>query len=302
MPELPEVENVIRSLRPGLVGRRILDVELPPLGRNGRGGTILQRILTDPPEEFRNRLLGGRVEAIRRHGKNLLITICPDGSDSGKLCLLVHLGMTGRLQFEGSPEPRRPHTHLIFSLDAPGRWLHYSDSRRFGKLRLTGEPAAELQQLGPDPLEISGKEFYARLHRRRAMLKSLLLDQRFLRGLGNIYADESLFRAGIHPAALGARLSHEQALRLYRAIRSTLRDAIELGGSSISSYVNAAGRPGRFQQVHQVYQRTGERCFRCGSPIRRCVIASRSTHYCPGCQRGGRRRMITYMRSGKRNH
>ena len=170
--------------------------------------------------------------------------------------MLVHLGMTGRLQFEGSSEPSRPHTHLIFSLDAPGLWLHYSDSRRFGKLRLTAEPPTGLEQLGPDPLEISWKEFYARLHRRRARLKSLLLDQRFLRGLGNIYADESLFYAGIHPAALGARLSREQAQRLYKAIRSTLRHAIELGGSSISSYADAQGRWGRFQEVHQVYQRT----------------------------------------------
>jgi formamidopyrimidine-DNA glycosylase len=138
-------------------------------------------------------------------------------------------------------------------------------------------------------LEIGWDAFYERLRSRRAMVKSLLLDQRFLRGIGNIYADESLFRSGIHPAAIAAGLSRARALRLFDGIRDTLAHAIERGGSSISDYVDAQGRAGWFQLEHQVYQRTGQACLRCGSLIRRMVIASRSTHFCPRCQRGPKR-------------
>jgi formamidopyrimidine-DNA glycosylase len=294
MPELPEVETVVRSLRPLLIGRKIMDVELPTsAGRaagNGKADPILHRLLATPAEEFRSRLRGARVESIRRHGKNLLIAVHKEDQRPQATCLLVHLGMTGRLLFEAMPEPARPHTHLIFNLDAPGLWLHFSDPRRFGKLRLiTDQNSDAIGELGPDPLEISAAAFCDRLQRRQAMVKSLLLDQRFLRGLGNIYADESLFRAGIHPAAIGAHLSRPRATRLYEAIRETLTQAIELGGSSISSYMDAQGRRGWFQQVHQVYQRTGEKCFRCGARVCRMVIAGRSTHFCPHCQPRGKK-------------
>jgi formamidopyrimidine-DNA glycosylase len=218
-----------------------------------------------------------------------LIELSPPQEEADVRCLLVHLGMTGRLVWEDTPETRSPHTHLVFALDAPGCWLHYTDIRRFGKVRVADPRGKELSKLGPDPLEISWEAFYERLRSRRAMVKSLLLDQRFLRGLGNIYADESLFRAGIHPAAIAARLNRERASRLYDGIRETLAHAIELGGSSISDYVDAQGRAGWFQLEHQVYRRTGEACLRCGSLIRRMVIASRSTHFCPRCQRGPKR-------------
>ena len=327
MPELPEVENVVRSLRPNLVGRRILDIELPSSaggtsngraakrrvngkssgrskdqGKN-RGGDqgkektspILRRLLATPVEEFLSGLRGARVESVRRHGKNVLIAVRKDnaaeGDPSEDTCLLVHLGMTGRLLFESTPEPTRSHTHLIFNLDAPGSWLHFSDPRRFGKLRLiSNQESDSISELGPDPLEIPLKDFTERLRGRRTMIKALLLDQRFLRGLGNIYADESLFRAGIHPSVIAARLNRERAMRLYQGIRETLAQAIDLGGSSISSYVDAQGRQGRFQRAHQVYQRTGQPCFQCGTPIRRMVIASRSTHFCSRCQTGRRSR------------
>lgn len=290
MPELPEVETVVRSLRPVLVGRRITAVELPSCGMKGAGAGVLQRLLSESAEAFQRRLCGTRVREIRRYGKNILITLQREDNNATETCLLVHLGMTGRLLFEKMPEPLRPHTHVIFSLDAPGCWLHFSDARRFGKLRLTENIISELGKLGPDPMEISRAEFCKRLHSRQAMVKSLLLDQRFLRGLGNIYADESLSRAGLHPAATGSRLSPQRAGVLYKAIRETLTQAIALGGSSISNYVDAEGRPGWFQQLHRVYGRTGEPCFRCGTRIRRIVIASRSTHYCPRCQRAGRPR------------
>jgi len=288
MPELPEVETVVRSLRPQLLGRRITAVELPTRAMNGSSGNLLQRLLSGPPEVFQERLCGARVKGIRRYGKNIVMTLDRKGNLPAGSSLLIHLGMTGRLVFEHVPEPLRPHTHVIFSLDRSGCWLHFSDPRRFGKLRLMGNDFHELNRLGPDPMEISCDEFCRRLHSRCARLKSLLLDQRFLRGLGNIYADESLARARLHPAAIGARLSRRRSAALYQAIREVLAQAIALGGSSISSYVDAAGRAGWFQQAHQVYGRTGEPCFRCGAGIRRLVIASRSTHYCPRCQRAGR--------------
>jgi formamidopyrimidine-DNA glycosylase len=207
--------------------------------------------------------------------------------------------MTGHLLWERSAEHRHPHTHLVFHIggstgeqpDPCELWLHYSDPRRFGKLRVLDSEASAIADLGPDPLEISWEAFYERLHARNAMVKALLLDQRFLRGLGNIYADESLARAGIHPAAVASRLSKRRAERLYHSIRETLSQAIELGGSSIANYLNAEGRAGWFQREHQVYQRTGQPCVQCGAAIRRMLIASRGTHFCPRCQRaGGRRR------------
>lgn len=289
MPELPEVENVVRSLRPWLVGRRITGIELPEREPDGAPRPALRRILLQPVGEFQRALCGASIEDVKRYGKNILFLLSPASGRNGKLSLWVHLGMTGRLTWEATPEFRDRHTHFVLSLDAPGRWLHYTDIRQFGRIRVTKGLAPEIEALGPDPLEVSLEEFYRRLHCRRAMVKSLLLNQRFLRGLGNIYADESLFRAGIHPAAIAARLSRERARRLYQGIRETLREAIQQGGSSISNYVNAQGRPGRFQRLHQVYRRTAQPCFRCGARVRRILIASRSTHFCPRCQSGARR-------------
>ncbi len=287
MPELPEVETVVRTLRPWLVGRRITGVELCSNGAtNGRANRAWRQVLVTPAAVFSRSLRGARVETVRRYGKNIWIELRPPRESTAPVLLLIHLGMTGRLLWETSPDPQRPHTHCIFSLDAPGRWLHYSDTRRFGKLRTVRTPPGALLQLGPDPLEISRDEFCQRIRSRRAMVKSLLLDQRFLRGLGNIYADESLFRAGIHPAAIGSRLTRNRAVRLYDSIRETLEAAIALGGSSVSDYLNAEGQAGWFQQEHAVYLRTGQPCVRCGTPIRRMVIASRGTHFCSRCQRG----------------
>jgi formamidopyrimidine-DNA glycosylase len=289
MPELPEVETVVRSLRPMLVGRRIIGVQFPTHRGNGSRARTLRRLLRGWPQTFQKQLCGTQVEAVRRHGKNILVQVRREGVHPSLFWLSVHLGMTGRLLFEKTPEAVRPHTHVIFDLDAAGCWLHFSDPRRFGKLRLLARES-ELENLGPDPREISCQEFCERVRSRSAMLKSLLLDQRFLRGLGNIYADESLSRACLHPAAIGARLRAHQVAALYDAIRETLAMAIALGGSSISTYVDAEGRSGWFQQIHQVYARTGQPCFRCGTRIRRVVIASRGTHYCPRCQRRGQPR------------
>lgn len=296
MPELPEVETIVRSLQPLVTGRRIVDAELPSSTANGADSAILRRILRDAewdsPNDFVSAIRGASILGVRRHGKHLVLDLQHSNGANSPRSLLIHLGMTGRLTCEETPEPRSPHTHLILSLDGSldksGRWLHYTDIRRFGRWQLLDESSEALRSLGPDPLEITFPEFAALLRSRRARVKSLLLDQRFLRGLGNIYADESLFRARIHPAALAARLTRDQARRLYRAIRETLRLAIAAGGSSIANYVDGLGNAGYFQHEHQVYQRTGQPCVQCGCRIRKMLIASRSTHFCPRCQRVGK--------------
>ena len=291
MPELPEVETIVRGLRPLVTGRRILDAELPSAGAKGSGSSVLRRILREPewqnPGDFARAIRGASITGVRRHGKQLLFDLRLPNGQGATRTWLVHLGMTGRLTCENTPEARSPHTHLILSLDHPGRWLHYTDIRRFGRWQLLDVPDGAVCSLGPDPMEVGFPEFARLLRARRSMLKSLLLDQHFLRGLGNIYADESLFRARLHPAALAARLDRKQARRLYDGIRKTLRLAIAAGGSSIANYVDGLGNAGYFQHEHQVYQRTGDPCLRCGTRIRRMIIASRSTHFCPRCQRAG---------------
>jgi formamidopyrimidine-DNA glycosylase len=264
VPELPEVETVRRTIAPRIAGRRIVSAEFRCL-RVLRGGD---------PDEMAARLAGRRILKVDRRGKFLLIEI------EGGLILLVHLGMTGKLLMGGEPGP---HTHAIVTLDRGV--LLYDDSRQFGCLELHETLPARVARLGPEPLEIGFEEFAAALRKRRTRLKALLLDQRFLRGLGNIYADEALFRAGIHPLALAGGLSRRRARRLYDAIVEVLTEAIAAGGSSISDYVDGDGRKGFFQFSHRVYQRTGEPCTACGAAIRRTLVAQRGTHHCPRCQR-----------------
>ena len=296
MPELPEVETLVRSLKPLVIGRQITGAKFRGSGPPDSVHPGVLRILANPVREFRRRICGAFIEGVERYGKNIVFQLRPGAKQNGPLFFLVHLGMTGRLTCESTPEFRSKHTHLVLSLDGisnghgasdeQGQWLHYSDIRRFGRLRVTGSFQQELKELGPDPLEISEEEFFRLLRPRRVMLKSLLLNQRFLRGVGNIYADESLFRAGVHPTTVAARLSRKRAARLYHGIRETLFQAIEQGGSSISDYVDGRGRRGNFQRLHRVYRRTGEPCLRCGSRIRKIVVSSRSTHFCPRCQKG----------------
>ena len=289
MPELPEVENVVRSVKPMVVGRQITGAEWRWSGADGSGQRTAPRILRNPVPEFNKSLCGALIEDVSRYGKNIVIHLSHGNRGNLPLFFLIHLGMTGQLTCEGTSEFRNKHTHLVLSLDEPGLWLHYTDIRRFSRLRVTDRLHLELGGLGPDPLEISFEEFFQLLRSRRAMLKSLLLNQQFLRGMGNIYADEALFRAGIHPSDWASRLNRKRALKLYQGMQETLRLAIEEGGSSIANYVDARGRSGKFQLLHQVYRRTGQPCFQCGARIRKIVISSRSTHFCPRCQRKARR-------------
>jgi formamidopyrimidine-DNA glycosylase len=191
--------------------------------------------------------------------------------------LAIHLGMTGRLLVGGE---RGPYTRAVFTLDDGA--VSFDDVRQFGSVRWLERPP---ETLGPDPLEIAATDFAARLRARRGRIKSLLLDQAFLRGIGNIYADEILFRARIHPRATAVRLSEGRARVLHATMREVLGEAIERGGSSVSNYVDSEGRKGTFQLLHRVYRKTGLPCPECGTPIRRIVMAQRGTHYCPRCQR-----------------
>jgi len=263
VPELPEVETVARSIAPHIRGRRILAAEFR-----------CPRVLRGSPDEMAAALAGRRILGVRRHGKFLLMELAGGGY------LIVHLGMTGRLLFNAEPGP---HTHAILTLDRGV--LLYDDPRQFGKIEVSRTLPERVSRLGPEPLEVGFAEFAQGLRRRRTRVKALLLDQKFLRGLGNIYADESLFRAGIHPLAVAGRLRRDRPRRLYEAIRQVLAEAIEKGGSSISDYVDADGRKGFFQIEHRVYQRAGEPCVACGAPIRRILVAQRGTHFCPRCQK-----------------
>ena len=263
MPELPEVETVTRSLAP-LVGRRVVAAEFRNL-RILRGGD---------PERMAVRLEGRRFAAIKRYGKFIVVTLGGGGY------LLLHLGMTGRLLLAGEVGK---HTHAVFTFDRGV--LLFDDPRQFGSIQFSEEFPARVARLGPEPLEVGFDSFAAGLKRRKTRVKALLLNQTFLRGVGNIYADEALHRAGIHPLALASRLNAARARRLYDGVVEVLREAIDAGGSSVSDYVDAEGRAGFFQFSHRVYQRTGEPCAACGAPIRRILVAQRSSHFCPRCQK-----------------
>jgi formamidopyrimidine-DNA glycosylase len=277
MPELPEVETVARGLRAALPGRRILSLRL------GKTDFI------HDPATLERDLAGAQIESVRRHGKFLVLELSAVKAGEGRLSLLVHLGMTGQLVVSASEAPVAPHTHVFFALD-DGNELRYTDIRRFGRIRLlqSGEKESPLGELGLDPLEASEAEFATALHARRAHIKALLLDQHVFRGMGNIYTDESLWRAKIHPRRLGANLDAAELRRLYRAMQNVLNEAIRSRGSSISDYVDSDGQRGEFQLKHRVYQREGKKCFRCGTLVRRIIVAGRSSYFCAHCQRAPR--------------
>jgi formamidopyrimidine-DNA glycosylase len=277
MPELPEVETVVRGLRAVLPGRRILNVRL------GKTDFI------DDPAALEMQLPGSRIVGVRRHGKFIVVELESANGHKHESSFLIHLGMTGQIVTCHPEVPVAPHTHVFLALD-DGRELRYTDIRRFGRMAMLANSAHEsvLGKLGLDPLEMSEKDFRARIRSRRAHIKALLLDQRVLRGMGNIYTDESLWRARIHPRRLGANLDEREIRRLYGVVRRVLNEAIRLGGSSISDYVDAEGQRGEFQIRHRAYGREGKKCSRCGTLIRRIIVAGRSSYFCPACQRAPR--------------
>ena len=269
MPELPEVETVVRGLRGDVIGRIITSF------RN----TWPKHIAAPTPGELSARLVGRRILELQRRAKYLVFSLS-DGET-----LLIHLKMTGHLSVVAAGQPLSKHDHTVFGLDN-GRELRFRDMRKFGKVYLVRDPATILGKLGPEPLSdaFGVDDLRARLAGRGQKLKPLLLDQTFLAGVGNIYADEALFHAGLHPERRANRLSEAEVRRLYGAIRHVLALGIAREGASIDSYVKPDGAKGDMQNAVMVFRRTGAPCYLCGAPIQRCVLNQRSTHYCPVCQ------------------
>lgn len=270
MPELPEVETVARGLRT-VVGRRIVDVEV-----------LWERTIAQPePTAFVERLTGQRIEATGRRGKWIVVDLAGDD------VLLIHLRMTGRLLVELGDAPVDRHARVLLTLDN-GRRLRFSDQRKFGRMVLTDDPSQTLGDLGPEPLadDFTATRFREMLAQRRGRLKPLLLNQRFLAGLGNIYVDEALWRAGIHPLRRADTLKAPEIDRLHAAIRTVLRQALASGGTTLddTQYVGADGAPGDFGERLMVYGRADEPCQRCGTIIERIRVGQRGTRFCPVCQ------------------
>ncbi|HEY8477943.1 MAG TPA: bifunctional DNA-formamidopyrimidine glycosylase/DNA-(apurinic or apyrimidinic site) lyase, partial [Chloroflexota bacterium] len=273
MPELPEVESLRRDLLRLLPDLVLVGVEIryPPI------------VARPSPEEFCRRVEGRRVLDVGRRGKLLLLRL-----DSGETAAL-HRRMTGNLLLTQPTEPVDHHVHAVFRL-ADGRQLRYRDPRKFGRLALLtpGEMVALDAELGPEPLDPTFDAVAMAEVLRSAPgrgLKALLLDQRRLAGLGNIYVDEALWRAGLHPLRLAGSLAPDEVAALQRAIRSVLEEGIAHRGTSLRDHLDPDGRPGNYQDYLQVVGRVGQPCRRCGAPLARAVVASRGTVYCPACQR-----------------
>jgi formamidopyrimidine-DNA glycosylase len=292
MPELPEVETIARGLAKRVTGDVIESVWL---------GSKPEP-LKSPAREIAAVLDGSRIAGVRRVGKHIVFdlervartrssakksakkraagkSVRPTQA-SEKAQWIVHLGMTGRMLVSDPDEERARHTHAVASLQS-GRELRFVDPRRLGRLSI----AYAFDPGGVEPLEVSVEDFVSLFRGRKTPIKSALLNQKLLRGVGNIYADESLFRAGIRPTRKASSLSIDELNRLHPAIQAVLREAIKLGGSSVSDYVDSDGEEGFFQLQHRVYGREGEPCLVCKTPIKRVVIAGRSSHYCPKCQK-----------------
>jgi len=272
MPELPEVETIVRNLSSKLKGLEISSVRIiyPPVLRNKKPSLI-------------NDLKGRKVVGVRRRGKMLLINF------ERNLSLLIHLKMTGQLLFYPGGKPWDKHTHFILSFKDEKNELRFRDVRKFGFIscirNLDISCADELKNLGPEPLEIDFSLFKKLFQGRKARLKSLLLNQNFIAGIGNIYADEILFQAKLHPLTPAPHLGDDDLRRLLKAMRGVLRKAIVHKGSSIRSFTNAEGKRGKFQNYHQVYGREFQSCFICGEQIKRIRLGGRSSFFCPRCQK-----------------
>jgi formamidopyrimidine-DNA glycosylase len=274
MPELPEVETIVRGLWPDLQGRVILaaEVDWP------------RTVATSSIEVFQQRIAGQRVEAVGRRGKYITLQL------SGGDWLLIHLKMTGHLQVMAPGEKDAlpgKHVRAVFYLD-DGRQLWFRNPRKFGRLHLTSDPEAVLGHLGPEPLadDFTLGAFVARIRHRHGRLKPLLVNQRFIAGLGNIYADEALFAARLHPQRTADTLSDDEIAALYHAVRYVLQQGVDNRGTTLDDrgYRDATGRDGNNQAYVQVYGRTGRPCVRCGTPVQRIVLSGRSAHFCPQCQ------------------
>jgi formamidopyrimidine-DNA glycosylase len=272
MPELPEVETVVRDLRPRLLGRVIHSV------RAGR--KALRRRWS---AAWGSRLVGRRIASAGRRGKWIVLALDDD------VHLVIHLGMTGQLRVVPASQVRAPHTHFILGLDDGAAQLRFRDVRRFGSVTVFMDRSGLDRffvegKLGPEPFDLQASYWRQRLLATERSLKAALLDQRLVAGVGNIYADESLFEARLAPTRRGCDLSAAEAERLRRAVVKVLNRAIEQRGSSIRDYLDGDGQPGNYQEEFRAYGRTGAPCPRCGTAIVGIRLAGRSTHFCPQCQ------------------
>lgn len=266
MPELPEVQTVVLTLQPKTVGRTIRNV------------VHLRRDIVTPADvDLRKLLRNRRIESITRRGKRIVFTL----DDANRF--YVHLGMTGQLTVTTADTPVSSHMHLELDLGGKQR-LRFRDPRRFGGIWWLGRDALPDAGMGPEPLKLRPAQLFQRLHRTTRAVKNALMDQTVVAGLGNIYVDEALFAAGIHPLIPANTLTIEQVGKLNRAIKTVLRRALRHRGSTLRDYMDAEGGAGAFQNFHSVYDRTGKPCRRCRSPIERIVLGGRSTHFCAKCQ------------------
>ncbi len=288
MPELPEVETVARGLSGRALGRRIWEVEVRHPG-----------VIVGKAEDFAVGLEGRTIREVRRKGKVIALTL--DAPENGEArFLVVRLGMTGQVTVVPRETPLEPHTHVVLALDDGRDEVRFRDVRRFGRLRLVTRAELEklLASLGPDAQRATLEEFLSTMRGRHGALKSWLMNQQVLAGLGNIYADEALYAARLHPLAQPGRIKPEAARRLFHAVQKVLARAVERQGTSFRDYVDIEGRPGNFAMELRVYQRDGEPCRRCGTKIRRIIIAGRSSHFCPRCQ--PRPRHVAKMRGPRK--
>jgi formamidopyrimidine-DNA glycosylase len=275
MPELPEVETIANGVHTRTHGQTVRSVWT----------SHKPQTFKSPPEEIVEVLTCSRIDRVHRVGKTIVVDLTRSGDYAKQPAqFLVHLGMTGRLLVSTPDTPLPPHTHAILTLSS-GKELRFVDARRFGRLSVVAS-AHETKYTGPgsEPLTIGLEKFIALFRGRKTPIKAALLNQSLLHGVGNIYADESLFHAGIRPTRHACRITRAQLTWLRAALNKVLTEAIQLGGSSVSDYVDADGVAGFFQLHHHVYGRTGQPCRICGTPIKRVVIGGRSTHFCPTCQ------------------
>lgn len=269
MPELPEVETIANGVHERIHGESIRSVWT----------SNKPQTFKSSPDQIVEALTGSRIERVHRVGKMIVVDL---SRKRQAIQFLVHLGMTGRLLVSTAETPVPPHTHAILTLSS-GRELRFVDARRFGRLSVMAADAS-YEGPGSEPLTISLDEFVGLFRGRKTPIKAALLNQSLLHGVGNIYADESLFHARIRPLRHAGRLTRAELIRLRAALVKVLTEAIQLGGSSVSDYVDADGVAGFFQLHHHVYSRTGEPCRVCKTPIERIVVGGRGTHFCPHCQ------------------
>ncbi len=274
VPELPEVETVVKGLRPLIKDRYITDITISE-----------EKIIAHPAaDEFKKEAVGMKIEDITRRGKYIIIELENDKE------MIIHLRMTGKLLVKQCEKFRDKHTHVVFHLDN-GQELRFNNIRKFGRIYLIDkdqpQKAGGYAELGPEPLsnDMSLDDFKEMFKNRRGVIKSLLMNQKFIAGIGNIYADEILFRSGIDPERKADTLSEMEIGKIYSNMREILKKGIIYGGTTFSDYVNAFGEKGSFQEELQIYQKEGEKCCRCGSTVKKKRVGGRGSYYCPSCQK-----------------